>query len=180
MKPVEEGSPVVGSIDVLRPVNGDRFLVSFFPLCRGLGRHVVCLLWDAVAVSFLALARCWATEVEARSDRWRLGHRRRGVDLQHLWLRTASSSVAPGVGAGHNPWGAYLLTADSGVEGSGPGGPARWRHRRLAAGAVRTSRGIPEQFVLAIGVVKARGVSVALLVAIWSRTCPRRSVRLPT
>jgi len=29
MKPVEEGSPVIGSIDVLRPVNGDRFLVSF-------------------------------------------------------------------------------------------------------------------------------------------------------
>ena len=60
MKPVEEGSPVIGSIDMLRPVNGDRFLVSFSQLCRGLGRHVECLLWDAVAVSFLALARCWA------------------------------------------------------------------------------------------------------------------------
>ena len=76
MKPVEEGSPVIGSIDMLRPVNGDRFLVSFSQLCRGLGRHVECLLWDAVAVSFLALARCWATEVQTRSDRWRLGHRR--------------------------------------------------------------------------------------------------------
>jgi hypothetical protein len=32
MKPVEEGSPVIGSIDVLRPVNGDRFLVSFCQL----------------------------------------------------------------------------------------------------------------------------------------------------
>jgi hypothetical protein len=53
MKPVEEGSPVIGSIDVLRPVNGDRrFLVSFSQLCRGLGRHVECLLWDAVAASF--------------------------------------------------------------------------------------------------------------------------------
>jgi hypothetical protein len=47
-----------------------------------------------------------------------------------------------------------------------------WRQRRLAAGAGRTSPGIPEQLVLAIGVLKARGVSVALLVAIWSRTCP--------
>jgi hypothetical protein len=37
---------------------------------------VECLLWDAVAASLLALARFWATEVEARSDRWRLGHRR--------------------------------------------------------------------------------------------------------
>jgi hypothetical protein len=37
---------------------------------------VECLLWDAVAASFLA--RFWATdvEVEARFDRWRLGHRR--------------------------------------------------------------------------------------------------------
>jgi hypothetical protein len=52
MKPVEEGSPVIGSIDMLRPVNGNRFLVSFSQLCRGLGRHVECLLWDPVAVSF--------------------------------------------------------------------------------------------------------------------------------
>ena len=59
MKPVEEGSPVIGSIDVLRPFNGDRFLVSFSQHCRGLGRHVECLLWDAVAAFFLALARCW-------------------------------------------------------------------------------------------------------------------------
>jgi hypothetical protein len=42
---VDEGSPVIGSIDVLRPVNGDRFLVSFSKHCRGLGRHVECLLW---------------------------------------------------------------------------------------------------------------------------------------
>jgi len=79
MRPVEEGSPVIGRIDVLRPVNGDRFLVSFSQLCRGLGRHVDCLLWHAVAASFLALARCWATDEEARSDRWRLGHRRRAL-----------------------------------------------------------------------------------------------------
>jgi len=79
MKPVEEGSPVMGSIDVLRPVNGDRFLVSLSQHCRGLGRHVECLLWDAVAESFLALAHCWATEVQAWSDRWRLGHRRRAL-----------------------------------------------------------------------------------------------------
>jgi hypothetical protein len=32
MKPVEEGSPVIGSIDLLLPVNGDRFLVSFSQL----------------------------------------------------------------------------------------------------------------------------------------------------
>jgi hypothetical protein len=42
MKPVEEGSPVIGTIDVLRPVNADRFLVSFSQLGRGLGRHLEC------------------------------------------------------------------------------------------------------------------------------------------
>jgi hypothetical protein len=71
---------------MLRPVNGDRFLVSFSQLCRGLGRHVECLLWDAVAVSFLALARCWATEVQTRFDRWRLGHRRWSARWRG-WLR---------------------------------------------------------------------------------------------
>jgi hypothetical protein len=39
-----------------------------------------------VAASFLALARCWATEVEARSDRWRHGHRRWSARW-HGWLR---------------------------------------------------------------------------------------------
>jgi hypothetical protein len=32
MKPVGESNPVIGSIDVLRPVNGERFLVSFCQL----------------------------------------------------------------------------------------------------------------------------------------------------
>jgi hypothetical protein len=31
------------------------FSGQFLPACRGLGRHVECLLWDAVAASFLAL-----------------------------------------------------------------------------------------------------------------------------
>jgi hypothetical protein len=184
--PVEEGSPVIGSIDAparqRRPLSG-----QFLPgSVEDWDAMWSALLWDAVAASFSRWrAAGHLAEAEARSDRWRLGHRRRGVDLQHLLgvgCGTASSSVASAVGAGHSPLGPLTFSGPTAASrDSGPAGPARWRQRRLAAGAGRTSQGIPEQFVLAIGVVKARGVSVALLVVvIWSSTCPRRSVRLPT
>jgi hypothetical protein len=155
---------------VLRPVNGDRFLVSFSQPCRGLGRP--CGV-PAVGSGGRVCSRVGA----------RLGERKwkpglidgilaigAGALICSISFELAANGfqlsrplpLVLGIALGRLP-----SQGGQPVEGSGPAGPARWRQRRLAPGAGRTSRGM-----LAIGVVKVRGVSVALVV-IWSRTCPR-------
>jgi hypothetical protein len=62
MKPVEEASPVIGSIDVLRPVNGDRFLVSFCQLVED---------WDAM------WSACCGTRWPRLFSRWRAAGQRK-------------------------------------------------------------------------------------------------------